>query len=80
MPSTKSELKHFECWSSDSEGSRSFFESSNAAARSLLATDAKLIWETEAADWVQAMTLMHEHFGLEPYVPPDDAEELGLTS
>jgi hypothetical protein len=80
LASVMNERKHFECWTSESEGSRSFFESCNTAARAILAADAQLVWEVDAANWVQAMTLMHEHFGLEPYVPPDDADDLDLTS
>ena len=72
--------KRYELWASESDGGYSFFESSNEQARRLLAKDAKLVWEVEARDWVEAQTLKHWHLGWEPYVPPSDAEELGLKN
>ena len=78
MPANSKPL-NFELWSSEEEGSLSFFESKDERSRRLLSPDSKLIWRVDAPSWVEAKTRLHEHMGWEPYVPPDDAAELGLT-
>ncbi len=71
-------MKKYELWRSESEGSYTFFETSNDAVRSTLSEDADLVWQVEAADLAKARACMHEFLGWEPYVPSeDDAEELG---
>ncbi len=71
--------KKFELWSSDGEGSTTFIESTNESVLKQLPNDARLIWEVNATDWVEAHKLLHQHMGWEPYVPPPDADELGLS-
>ena len=61
-------MMRWELWSG--EGGHSFFRENNDQARRMAQEDGyALAWEVHAAGYVEAMTLMHEHLGYEPYQP-----------
>lgn len=61
----------YELWSSEQEGSYSFFpvDESMENKRPPLANDAKLVWVIEARSSEEANALKHKYLGWEPYIP-----------
>jgi hypothetical protein len=56
----------YELWQSE-DGEYDFFPQTNAKARQLLPTNARLLCMIEALSWEEAQRKKHEFLGWEPY-------------
>lgn len=55
----------FQLWHTAS--GHAFFEEGNAAARSLVGPDGRLVWSVRAKNWDEARRRMHAFLGWPPY-------------
>lgn len=62
---------NYELWFSPEDG-YSFFQDTNASAKNLLASNAKLLTVIHASNWDEAQTKKHEFLGWGAYDPMEE--------